>query len=216
MVIAVAILVCYTAREFSIRRPAQSFSAKTTTGLLRSTQAGPRVRAPELKGGRGWLNTDKSLSLVALKGKIVLLDFWTYGCINCMHIIPHLKKLEEKYANQLVVIGVHSGKYENEKDPENIRRIILRYELQHPVYNDADFAVWDAYKVKAWPTRVLIDPAGNIVGTAAGEGNYEKFDQAIARLVSDFRKLRELNEQPLLALSARTSAIPLAFPEGSG
>lgn len=88
---------------------AQSF-AKTAGSFPLVTQAEPRVQAPELKGGRGWLNTEKPLSLAALKGKIVLLDFWTYGCINCIHIIPHLKKLEQKYANQLVVIGVHSGR----------------------------------------------------------------------------------------------------------
>ena len=83
-------------------------------------QEGGKTRAPELTGGRGWLNTDKPLSLAALKGKVVLLDFWTYGCINCMHIIPDLKKLEKRYPNELVVIGVHSAKFENEKDTENI------------------------------------------------------------------------------------------------
>ncbi|MDQ6653902.1 MAG: redoxin domain-containing protein, partial [Acidobacteriota bacterium] len=93
-------------------------------GSTMSVQEKIRVRAPELTGGRGWLNTDKPLSLAALKGKVVLLDFWTYGCINCIHIVPDLKRLEHKYANQLVVIGVHSAKFENEKDTENIRRII--------------------------------------------------------------------------------------------
>src|SRR5436309_754317 len=92
-----------------------------------------KVRAPELEGGRGWLNTDKPLSLAALKGKVVLLDFWTYGCVNCMHIIPDLKRLEKKYANQLVVIGVHSAKFANEKETDNIQRVILRYEIEHPV-----------------------------------------------------------------------------------
>src|SRR5215213_1725156 len=123
-----------------------------------------RVRAPELAGGRGWLNTDKPLSISALRGKVVLLDFWTYGCVNCMHVIPDLKKLEAKYANQLVVVGVHSAKFENEKETENIRRIILRYEIEHPVYNDSEYAVWQSYGVRAWPTQVLIDPAGYIVG----------------------------------------------------
>ncbi|MDQ3252834.1 MAG: redoxin domain-containing protein, partial [Acidobacteriota bacterium] len=85
-----------------------------------------RVRAPELSGGRGWLNTEQPLSLAALRGKVVLLDFWTYGCINCIHIIPDLKRLEAKYPNQLVVIGVHSAKFDNEKDTDNIRRIVLR------------------------------------------------------------------------------------------
>src|SRR6059036_2150706 len=92
-------------------------------GLEMPVQEREKVRAPELSGGRGWLNTDKPLSLAALKGKVVLLDFWTYGCVNCMHIIPDLKRLEKKYANNLVVIGVHSAKFSNEKETENIRRI---------------------------------------------------------------------------------------------
>ncbi len=94
-----------------------------------------KVRAPELVGDRGWLNVDKPLSIAGLKGKVVLLDFWTYGCINCIHIIPDLKKLEAKYDKNLVVIGVHSAKFENEKNTENIRKIILRYELEHPIDN---------------------------------------------------------------------------------
>ncbi len=179
-----------------------------------SAQDRARIRAPEIEGGRGWLNTDKPLSLAALKGKIVLLDFWTYGCINCIHIIPDLKKLEAKYANQLVVIGVHSAKFQNEKETENIRRIILRYEIEHPVYNDSEYAVWSSYGVRAWPTQVLIDPAGYVVGAASGEGNYEIFDQTIAKLVEEFRKRGELNEQPLnLVLErAKVGDLPLAFP----
>lgn len=183
-------------------------------GVSMSAQDRARVRAPEIQGGRGWLNTDKPLSIAALKGKIVLLDFWTYGCINCIHIIPDLKKLEAKYANQLVVIGVHSAKFQNEKETENIRRIILRYEIEHPVYNDSEYAVWSSYGVRAWPTQVLIDPAGYVVGMASGEGNYEIIDQTIAKLVEEFRKRGELNEQPLnLVLErAKVGDLPLAFP----
>ncbi len=179
-----------------------------------SAQDRARVRAPEITGGRGWLNTDKPLSLAALKGKVVLLDFWTYGCINCIHIIPDLKKLEAKYPNQLVVIGVHSAKFENEKQTENIRRIILRYEIEHPVYNDADYKVWQSYGVRAWPTQILIDPAGYVIGAISGEGNYEVIDQVIEKTVDDFRKRGELNEQPLrLALErAKVGDLPLAFP----
>jgi thiol-disulfide isomerase/thioredoxin len=175
---------------------------------------GDRIRAPELKGDRGWLNTDKPLSLAALRGKVVLLDFWTYGCINCMHIIPDLKKLEKKYPNELVVIGVHSAKFENEKDTENIRRIILRYEIEHPIVNDADFAIWKAYDVDSWPTRYLIDPAGYIIGRLKGEGGYPALDKAIGDSIAEFRKRGELNEAPLKLLleRAKVGDLPLAFP----
>lgn len=183
-------------------------------GLEMPVQERSRIRAPELKGDRGWLNTDKPLSLAALKGKVVLLDFWTYGCINCMHIIPDLKKLEKKYPNELVVIGVHSAKFENEKDTENIRRIILRYEIEHPIVNDADFAIWRSYSVNAWPTRYLIDPAGYIIGKLSGEGGYEALDKAIADSIAEFRRRGELNEAPLkLVLErAKVGDLPLAFP----
>lgn len=173
-----------------------------------------RVRAPELEGGRGWLNTDKPLSIAGLRGKVVLLDFWTYGCVNCMHVIPDLKRLEEKYPKELVVIGVHSAKFENEKETENIRRIVLRYGLEHPVVNDADFRIWNAYAVRAWPTLVLIDPAGYVVGQAAGEGNYDVLDRAVGELVTDARARGTLDERPLkFALErAKTGDLPLAFP----
>jgi thiol-disulfide isomerase/thioredoxin len=178
------------------------------------TQERPKIRAPELTGHRGWLNTDKPLSLAALKGKVVLLDFWTYGCINCMHIIPDLKKLEKKYPNELVVIGVHSAKFENEKDTENIRRIILRYEIEHPIVNDADFNIWRAYAVDAWPTRYLIDPAGYIIGRLPGEGGYDVLDKTIGETITEFRKRGELNEAPLKLVleKAKVGDLPLAFP----
>src|ERR1044072_2383694 len=183
-------------------------------GVSMSAQERPRIHAPEITGGRGWLNTDKPLSIAALKGKIVLLDFWTYGCINCIHIIPDLKKLEAKYAKELVVIGIHSAKFQNEKDTENIRRIILRYEIEHPVYNDSEYAVWQSYGIRAWPTQVLIAPAGYIVGGVSGEGNYAVIDQTIAKIAEEARKRGELNEEPLkLVLErAKVGDLPLAFP----
>ncbi|HEX3558815.1 MAG TPA: thioredoxin-like domain-containing protein [Pyrinomonadaceae bacterium] len=209
-VLLLAFCVCLS---LSAGARAQDDQEKGGDDVLQARLRG-RVRAPELEGGRGWLNTDKPLSIAGLRGKVVLLDFWTYGCVNCMHIIPDLKRLEEKYSKQLVVIGVHSAKFENEKETENIRHIILRYGIEHPVVNDADFRIWHAYAVNAWPTLALIDTDGYVVGEAAGEGHYDALDKAIGELVEDARKRGTLNEQPLkLALErAKTGDLPLAFP----
>ena len=125
-----------------------------------------RFKPPELDGGVAWLNTAKPIKLKDLSGKIVLLDFWTLCCINCIHVLPDLAKLEKKYAKELVVIGVHTAKFENEKSTESIRKAILRYEVTHPVVNDANTKIWQAYGVGSWPTLVLIDPEGNFVGVA--------------------------------------------------
>jgi thiol-disulfide isomerase/thioredoxin len=173
-----------------------------------------RGHAPELEGGLAWFNTEEPLSIVGLRGKIVLLDFWTYCCINCMHVIPDLKRLEAKYANQLVVIGVHSAKFPNEGESENIRQAILRYEIEHPVVNDREFRIWRQYGPRSWPTLVLIDPDGYVVGGISGEGHYDTLDRVISQLVLDFRGRRRLNEEPLrLALEkARFTASALSFP----
>ena len=102
---------------------------------------------PSLDGGVGWINTAGPIDLKDLRGKFVLLDFWTYCCINCMHILPELKKLEHAYPNNLVVIGVHSAKFEAEQDSQNITEAVLRYEIEHPVVNDARQAIWNRYEV---------------------------------------------------------------------
>src|SRR6266850_3436704 len=208
------ILILFTSIIGCWQSSAEVSARHSQEGFEMPVQERARVRAPELSGGRGWLNTEKPLSLAALKGKVVLLDFWTYGCINCMHIIPDLKKLEKKYPNELVVIGVHSAKFENEKDTENIRRIVLRYEIEHPIVNDADFTIWRSYAVNAWPTRYLIDPGGYIIGKLSGEGGYAALDKAIADSIAEFRKRGELNEAPLkLVLErAKVGDLPLAFP----
>src|SRR5713226_4548490 len=128
-----------------------------------------RVLAPELDGGAGWLNSAGPITLRDLRGRIVLLDFWTLCCINCIHTLPDLAKLEAKYPGVLVVIGVHTPKFDNEKKTESIRKAILRYEISHPVVNDANQALWRRYGVTSWPTLVLIDPDGNFYGKISGE-----------------------------------------------
>ncbi len=173
-----------------------------------------KTLAPELAGGTAWLNVSRPLTLSDLKGKMVLLDFWTYCCINCMHIIPDLKKLEAKYPKELVVIGVHAAKFTNERETENIRQAILRYELEHPVVVDSNLAIWQAYGVRAWPTLVLIDQEGYIVGSDTGEGHYEILDKIIGEFASLYRANNPANEKPLpLSLEKdKQAASFLSFP----
>jgi thiol-disulfide isomerase/thioredoxin/sugar lactone lactonase YvrE len=183
----------------------------TSTGDATTVATTP---APEFPDGLDWINVEHPLDLASLRGKVVLLDFWTYGCINCIHIIPDLKRLEAEFPNELVVIGVHSAKFSNEGDTENIREVTQRYDLRHPVVNDAEFAVWNAWGARAWPTVALIDPAGNAVGLHAGEGVYDVVQPVIARLVAEFDESGMLDPTPLPLLleQERTPDTLLSYP----
>ncbi len=144
-------------------------------------------KAKEFPAHFKWLNTKEPLSLSKLKGHIVVLDFWTYCCINCMHMITELTKLENKYKDKPVVfIGVHSAKFYNEQDAKNIEQAIMRYEIEHPVIVDENMSIWRAYNVNAWPTIVIIDPSGNVVYKRAGEGQYELIDDVIDVLLTRY------------------------------
>jgi len=174
-----------------------------------------KVAAPDLDGGVAWLNTGGPISMKDLKGKVVLLDFWTLCCINCIHCIPDLHKLEKKYPNELVVIGVHSPKFDNEKDTKSIRKAIQRYEVTHPVVNDADRKIWDRYEVDSWPTMVLIDTEGNLIGYASGEGNFDVLDLHIGRAIEAGKKNKTLNEKPIRFDTSKfrdSPDSPLFFP----
>lgn len=173
------------------------------SGVVRAQDVEPenpfpnRVTAVELDGGVEWLNAAGPISLKDLRGKVVLLDFWTYCCINCIHVLPDLKFLEEKYPNELVVIGVHSAKFDNEKETGNIRKAILRYEIAHPVVNDAEMVLWRKFGVRSWPTLVLIDPEGYYCGFISGEGNREILDKVIERVIAYHRAKKTLDETPV-------------------
>jgi DNA-binding beta-propeller fold protein YncE len=177
------------------------------------TYAG-KVNAPDFPVDLEWLNTNRPFSLKDLRGKVVLLDFWTFCCINCIHSIPELKKLEEKYSPELVVIGVHSAKFSTEKGTSNIREAILRYGIEHPVVNDKDFRVWKSYAVNAWPTFMLIDPDGKVVGSHAGEGVYDLFDEIIGKMIGEFESRGKIDRRPLkFALEKdRAPRTLLSFP----
>ncbi len=176
-------------------------------------EAKPRPDALSLEGGLDWLNASNPLKIEELKGRVVVLDFWTLCCINCIHTLPDLAKLEAKYPGVLVVIGVHTPKFENEKKTESIRKAILRYQIKHPVINDADHKIWRRYGVNSWPTLVLIDPDGKIVGRASGEGNFELLDLHIGKLVKAAKANGTLKETPIdFKLIKEAEATPLFFP----
>lgn len=167
--------------------------------------------APEFVEGLDWINTSEPLTVADLRGKIVVLDFWTYGCINCMHMIPTLNALEEKYSDELVVIGVHSAKFENEGQTENLREIVQRYEMHHPVINDADFDVWGQYRrygVNAWPTFAVIDPRGNLFAVQSGEIPFEAFDGVIGNMATCFDTFGELDRSPIDVIDPELSYSP--------
>ncbi|WP_457206966.1 NHL domain-containing thioredoxin family protein [Nocardioides sp. P5_C9_2] len=145
------------------------------------------VRAPELTG-RGWLNTAAPLSVRDLRGRFVLLDFWTFCCINCLHVLDELRPVEERYAEELVVVGVHSPKFVHEADPVALVAAVERYAVHHPVLDDPELTTWQAYTARAWPTLVLIDPEGYIVAQYAGEGHAHAIASLLEELVPEHRE----------------------------
>ncbi|MDC7338051.1 NHL domain-containing thioredoxin family protein [Streptomyces lydicus] len=141
-----------------------------------------RVRAPELIGKGGWLNTgDKDLTLSDLRGRIVVLDFWTFCCVNCLHVLDELRELEERHRDTVVIIGVHSPKFVHEAEHQAVVDAVERYGVEHPVLDDPELATWKQYAVRAWPTLVVIDPEGYVVAQHAGEGHAH----ALAKLVEE-------------------------------
>lgn len=173
-----------------------------------------RIPVPDFPQGMQWLNTSKPLTKQDLSGKFVVLDFWTYCCINCIHILPELKKLEKAYPNELVVIGVHSAKFEAEKKTKNIEEAILRYEIAHPVINDAEHRVWDMFGVRSWPTVLMIDPEGNAVWGTGGEVEFETLDAVLKASIPYYAQQGTLNRTPMKfdLLADKQDPTPLRFP----
>lgn len=145
-----------------------------------------RVRAPELTGEGGWLNTGgRQYSLADLRGRIVLLDFWTFCCINCLHVLDELRELEEKHRDTVVVVGVHSPKFAHEAEHRAVVDAVERYGVEHPVLDDPRLATWKQYAVRAWPTLVVIDPEGYVVAQHAGEGHAHAIERLVEELEAE-------------------------------
>ncbi|WP_277207600.1 NHL domain-containing thioredoxin family protein [Isoptericola croceus] len=151
---------------------------------MSTTPALPKVRASELVG-RGWLNTGgRKITLADLRGKVVVLDFWTFCCLNCLHVLDELRELEESRRDELVIIGVHSPKFAHEADPDALAAAVERYDVRHPVLDDPELTTWDAYAARAWPTLVVVDPEGYVVAQMAGEGHASAVAAIVDELVA--------------------------------
>lgn len=172
-----------------------------------------RVRAPELVGRGGWLNTGgRDLSLADLRGKIVVVDFWTFCCVNCLHVLDELRPLEEKYADVLVTVGVHSPKFVHEAEHAAVVAAVERYGVHHPVLDDPDLETWRQYAVRAWPTLSVVDPEGYVVAQLSGEGHAHALDTLLADLVAEHGAKGTLHrgDGPYVAPAPRDDV--LSFP----
>ena len=177
-----------------------------------SLRTGYRVRASEL-AGRNWLNTGgRQLDLAGLRGKIIILDFWTFCCINCLHVIDELRPLEEKFADEVVIIGVHSPKFEHEADPAALAAAVERYEIHHPVLDDPELTTWKAYTARAWPTLVVVDPEGYIVANLSGEGHAAGLESLVRELIDEHEAKGTLHRGTGPYVPAPSTAGNLKFP----
>jgi thiol-disulfide isomerase/thioredoxin len=170
-----------------------------------------RVRAPELSGAGGWIGSDP-LTLAGLRGRFVLLDFWTSGCVNCLHVLDELRPLEQRFPEELVVLGVHSPKFAFEADHGELLASVERYEVHHPVLDDPTMSTWQAYAVRAWPTLVLVDPEGYVVHTASGEGHVDGIGRLLDALVPEHEAKGTLRRGGPAYVPVARPATPLRFP----
>ena len=213
-IIVIALLVCLATQLFRAPLPVlgEDTGSGNAAGAYDEIDISGKCAAPPLDGGRDWFNVPKPLTLEQLRGKIVILDFWTYCCINCMHVMADMKKLEAKYPRELVIIGVHSAKFTNEKDSARIRQAVLRHDIEHPVVNDADFKIWEAYQASGWPHFAIIDPEGQLVGVTGGEGKFELFDALVKRLIAKFKDGIKPDAITLDLEKNKEAATSLRFP----
>jgi thiol-disulfide isomerase/thioredoxin len=151
-----------------------------TRATLRSTHAA----APNFVGVKAWLNSGP-LNIADLRGKVVLVDFWTYGCYNCVNTLPHVTRLYDTYKDKgFIVVGVHTPEFPFEKSTDNVQAAIKRYGIRYPVAQDNEYATWNAYHNQYWPAQYIVDQNGKIVFEHAGEGQYEEIERTIQRLLN--------------------------------
>jgi thiol-disulfide isomerase/thioredoxin len=155
--------------------------AKAATRAASTTNP---VAAPNFVGINAWLSSSP-LNIGDLRGKVVLVDFWTYGCYNCVNTLPHVTRLYDTYKDKgLIVVGVHTPEFPFEKSTDNVQAAIKRYRIRYPVAQDNEYATWNAYHNQYWPSQYIIDQNGRIVFEHAGEGQYEEIERTIQKLLN--------------------------------
>lgn len=169
--------------------------------------ARPVIHAPGLHGAGGWINTVDELTLTELRGRIVVLDFWTSCCVNCQRMVGELRPIEREYGGAVVVIGVHSPKFTHERDHATVVHAVARHRITHPVLDDPRRVTWDNYAIRAWPTVVVIDPDGYVVRRVAGEGQLPALREVLDGLI-DEHGLDELRSEPSLGGTGRSPGDP--------
>lgn len=196
------------------------------SGTNSKSTLGEFGKASEFQGITKWLNTDKSLTVEGMKGKVILVDFWTYTCINCIRTLPHINSWYDKYKDKgFVVIGVHSPEFEFEKNTDNVKRAIEEYKIHYPVAQDNDFKTWKAYDNQYWPAKYLIDATGKLRFNHFGEGKYDETEEAIKSLLKEAgsqitsRNDNLANETPSGQLSPETylgsKRMEFLYPNGT-
>ncbi|MEM0201302.1 MAG: redoxin domain-containing protein [Candidatus Micrarchaeaceae archaeon] len=147
----------------------------------------PGLKAHEFSNDAEWINVNNNIKLSDLKNRIVILDFWSYCCINCIHMIPILERIQDKYKNEkVVIIGVHSPKFKTEKNRDNVYEAVQRYKIKHPVILDKNMKIWKSYGVNAWPTFVIINPTGKIIAKFSGEISYKNFENGLEQIIKKY------------------------------
>jgi thiol-disulfide isomerase/thioredoxin len=158
--------------------------ADDTKAGTRATLTSTHTAAPNFVGVKAWLNSGP-LNIADLRGKVVLVDFWTYGCYNCVNTLPHVARLYDTYKDKgFIVVGVHTPEFPFEKSTDNVQAAIKRYGIRYPVAQDNEYATWNAYHNQYWPAQYIVDQNGKIVFEHSGEGQYEEIERTIQRLLN--------------------------------
>ncbi len=188
------------------------FSHLFFSSTFRVSQASKIISKENNQQNTQWFNLSRPLEISDLKDRIILLDFWSYSCVSCIEALPEIKKLEKQFGSKLTIISVHSGKFDNEKDPAAVKKAILKYDITNPVLNDSDLKVWDNFKVKALPTFILINPHGKLVKTYVGENDIGKIKGDVKKLISKYKF--QISREPLPVVLEKFSFIAnvLNFP----